>query len=162
MRNAADENFSGRSARLRVAAQAEIGIVLNEHFAIDRAVRIVANGAAFAHCLVFKHEWPRLVLMTLRATFVQLRHRESARAFENIAAVRVVALNAIHRAFDHGMMPRQREIGVNPDVTLKARRRIFSGIDDEFGVAGFGVAAAWSVTGFATDVGGAGGLPVHL
>lgn len=70
VRNASDKNFSRRSLCLRMAAKAKIRIVLNEHFAIDGTVRIVANGAAFAHRLVFKHEWPRLVLMTLRAAFI--------------------------------------------------------------------------------------------
>lgn len=147
---------------MRVAAQAKIRIILNKHFAIDRAVRIVANGAAFAHRFVLEHKRPRLVLMTLRAIFVQPRHRESARVFENIAAVRVVALNAIHRAFDHGMMLRQGEIGVNLDVALKTGRGIFSGIDDEFCVAGFGVPAAGTVTGFAADIQGADVLLVSF
>lgn len=82
--------------------------------------------------------------------------------FENIAAVRIVALNAIHRAFDDGMMLWKREIGVNLHMTLKTGCGIFAGIDDEFCVAGFDVSAAGTVTGFAPDIQGADVLPVSF
>ncbi len=81
--------------------------------------------------------------MTLRATFVVLCHGQPAGRLENIAAVRVVALNATHAAFNDGMMLRQIEFGVDIEMTLKTRRRIVVRIDDEIrAAAGFNVFAA--------------------
>jgi len=130
----ADVNMAGgniRSLRLRVAAQAKIWIVFNEHLLVDGAVRVVANDAAFAQSFVFKNERACLGLMTLRAILVLPRHRQSAGRFENIAAVRVVAIHATHVAFNDGMMLRQTEFRMNVEVALKTGFGIFAGIDDE-------------------------------
>jgi hypothetical protein len=140
---------------LRVATQAKIRIAFDEHFPIDRTVRVVADGAAFAQRLVFKNERPRLGLMTLRATLILRRHRESARRFENVAAVRIVAVGAIHVAFDDRMMLRQIEFRMNVEVTLKTGFGIFAGIDDEpRRAAGADVFAAGTVAGFAAALAG--------
>jgi len=50
----ADVNLFARGLDLRVAAHAEIRIALDEHFLVDRTVRIVTNDAAFAHGRVFE------------------------------------------------------------------------------------------------------------
>jgi len=85
--------------------------------------------------------------MTLRAAFVQPRHGQSAGAFENIATMRIVALRAIHPAFNHGMMLRQIEFSPSRQVALETRAGIFSGIDNEFASAARGnVFAAGTVT----------------
>ncbi len=105
----ADVNVTGGNVwglHLRVAAQAKIRIIFDEQFPVDRTVRAVANGAAFAQRFVFKNKRARLRLMTLRAALILRRHRESACWFENIAAVRIVAVGAIHVALDEGMMLR--------------------------------------------------------
>lgn len=131
----ADVNVTGgniRALHLRVAAQAEIRIAFDEHFSIDRAVWAVASRAAFAQRFVLKNKWTRLGLMTLRATFILPRHREAARWFENVAAVWIVAIHAIHVAFDDRMMLRQIKFRVNVEVALKTGFGIFAGIDDEF------------------------------
>ena len=93
--------------------------------------------------------------MTLRATFILSRHRESARRLENVAAMRIVALHAAHVAFDDRMMLRQIEFRVNVEMTLKTGSRIVARIDDELrGTAGLDVFAAGTVAGFAAGLAG--------
>jgi len=61
VRRFSNQNFPRRHARplhLRVTSQAKIRVGLHEHFAIDRAVRIVAGSATLPHRFVFKNEWP--------------------------------------------------------------------------------------------------------
>lgn len=153
VRDFADVNFPARKTRpldLRVAAETQIRVALDKHLAIDRTVRVVANGATFAHRLVLEDKWPRLVAMALRAAFVVTRHGESARRFENVAAMRVVALNAIHAAFDYGMALRQIEFSMSLEMTLETRRGIFAGIENKPPARGLDVFAAGTMARFAT------------
>ena len=154
----ADINVPGRNIRalhLRVAAQAKIRVALDEHFLVDRAVRTVAGDAAFAQRRMFKHKRPRLVAMTLRAAFILPRHRQPARRFENVPAMRIVTLHAAHVAFDDWMMLRQIEFRVDVEMTLKTGRRIVARIDDELrSTAGLDMFAAGTVAGFATSLAG--------
>ena len=114
----------------------------------------MAGRAAFAHRVVLEDKRPRLVAMALRAAFVLTRHGESVRRFENVAAVRVVAIHATHVALDDGMMLRQIKFRVDVEMTLKTGRRVFAWIDDELrGAAGFDVFAAGTVAGFAAGFG---------
>lgn len=157
--NFADEKFAGGHAltlHLRMATQAKIRIGLREHFAIGRSVWIVANRAAFAHRFMFKHKWTRLFAMTLRAAFVQARHRKTARRTHDVATVRIVALNAIHPAFNHRMMLRQVELGVSFQMALKTGVRVFAGIDDELPTSSArgNMFAARSMTRFASGQSG--------
>src|SRR5690348_6554597 len=67
--------------------------------------------------------------------------------------MRVVALHAIHFAFDDGMMLRQMKLGVHVKVAFVARLWIFARIDDEFlcsETSGGDVFAGRSVTRFAS------------
>ena len=59
--------------------------------------------------------------------------------------MRVVALNTIHFAFNHGMMLGQIKFSLNFEVALKTRCRVFAGINDEFVLAAFDVFAARAV-----------------
>src|SRR6266404_3409791 len=107
VRSVADVDFSWRHARslhLRVALEAEVGIAFDEHLAIDRAVRIVANGAAFAQGLMLEDKRPSLLAMALRAILIEPRHGQPARGLGDVGAMRIVALHAIHVAFEDGMM----------------------------------------------------------
>jgi hypothetical protein len=98
--------------RLRVAAQTEIRIVRNEHLAVYRTVRRMANPAAFAQRFMLEDEWSRLLAMTFRARLIMPHHRKAAGGFENIAAMWIMTVTAIHPAFEHWMMLRQLELGV--------------------------------------------------
>ena len=154
MRGGADENLvNDRILGLCMASQAKIWVVHGKHFAVDRAMRVVTSGATFAHGFVLENDRPRLLAMTLGAAFIEPRHRESSRWLENVAAVRVVALHAVHVAFDDGMMLRQIEFSLSFEVALKTRRRVFVRIDDELAAAAdFDVFAARAVTGFAAGL----------
>ena len=152
----ADVDVSGGNIRplhLRVAAQAKIRVACDKHLLVDRAVGIVAGGATFAHRRMLENKRAHLVAMTLRAAFVLPRHRESVRRFQNVAAVRVMALHAIHVAFDHGMVLRQTEFRVDIEMALKAGCGVVVRIDDEFcAAAGLDVLAAGAVAGFAAGL----------
>jgi hypothetical protein len=143
---------------LRMAPQAQVGIACDQQLAVNGAVRIVTHRTAFAQRFVLEDKRPRLFAMTSGTVFVEPRHRKTARGFNNVAAMRVVALNAIHPALDHGMALGQVELSVRLQMALKTRGCIFSGIYDEFAAstARLDMFAAWSVTRFAT------GLPRQL
>jgi len=157
-----DINVSRRNIgalRLRVATQAKIRVVFDEEHAVNGPVRIMASGATFPQCLVLKNERARLRLVTLRAAFVLASHGQSARALEHVAAMRIVAVHAIHVALDDRVMLRQRKLRVRVEMALKTGRRIFAGIDDEFGrTARANMFAAGTVAGFATALPGHGGV----
>ena len=100
---------------------------------------------------MFKHHGPGLLAVALGATFVLAGHGQATLGFEDVAAVRIVALHAIHPSFDNRMMLRQMKLAFNVQVTLETGSRILPGIDDESGLAaGLDVFAAGAVAGFAT------------
>src|SRR6266568_1689514 len=114
-----------------MASQAKVRVACHEHFTVHRAVRVMAHGAAFAQRLVVEDIGPGLLAMTLRAALVMPRHGQTTSRLENISPVRVVALDAIHAAFNHRMMLRQIEFGLGIQMTLKAGSRVFARVDDE-------------------------------
>lgn len=139
---------------LRMASQAQAVVIINHHLAIDRTVGSVAGHTAFAHRFMFEDGGSCLFAMTSGARFVEPGHGQTARGFHDVEPVRVVALHAIHPAFDDWMMLRQIEFRVSFKVALKASRGVFAGIDDEFAAttANLSVFAARPVTGFAACV----------
>jgi hypothetical protein len=149
----ADENMAGgniRALHLCVTAQAKVGIIIDEHFLVDRTVRVVTNGAPLAQSRMFKNERPGLGLMTLGAALILLRHGQPARRFEDVATVRIVTIHAIHVSFDDRVMMRKIEFRLNVEMALETRCRFFTGINDELRrAAGTDVFAAGTVTGFA-------------
>lgn len=144
--NVADKNLPLRAGHLRMAAKAEVWITDREHFAVHRTMRVVAGFTTFPHGRMLEHDRARLFSMTLGAAFIPVGHGQSARRLEDIAAMRIVALDAIHPAFRHRMMVGQLKFALDGKVALQAGRRILAGIDDEFGsAAGFNVFAARAV-----------------
>jgi hypothetical protein len=139
-----------------MAFEAKIGITFHEQLAIDRAMGTMANGAAFAQRLVFEHKRSALIAVTRGAILVEPGHGQPAGRFENIAAMRIVALHTIHARFQHRMMLRQTEFSVGLQMTLETGSGIFAGIDDEFSASapGLDVFAAGPVAGFATGLAG--------
>jgi hypothetical protein len=141
------------AGHLRMTAQAKVWIILREHFTVHRTVRVVAGRTTFPHRWMLKHDRACLFPMTLRATFIPPGHGQSARRFENVAAVGIVALDAIHPAFQHRMMVRRLKFAPGFQMALQAGRRILARIDDEFeSAAGFNVFAAGSVTRFTSGI----------
>lgn len=152
---APDEDLSRtdeRALRLRVALEAKIVVALDDELGVDRAVRVVADGAAFAQRFVLEDEGFGLVAMALRAGLVEAGHGETGGGFQHVGPVRVVALDAIHSAFDDLMMLRQIEFGVGFQMTIETSGRVFAGIENKFAAttADLDVLAARAVTGFAT------------
>ena len=112
----------------------------------------MAGRAAFAHGFMLENKRLRLFAMALGTGFVQARHGQAARGFENVAAVRVMALHAVHATFEHRVMLRQVEFRLRLQMALKAGSRVLAGIDDEPAApaTGLNVQTAWPVAGFAT------------
>jgi len=150
----ADINGSRTALHLSMAAETEVVVGLGEHHAIDGAVWIVAGGATFAQGRVFKDKWPRLLAMALGTGFVLSRHGQASLRFEAIFAMRVMALSAVHVAFDDGMMHGHLKFRARGQVTAQARFGDLAGIDDEFtdAAAGFHVFAAGPMAGFTPGV----------
>lgn len=132
----ADEKMSDaarcRPLILRMTAKAEIGVAYHEHLGIDGAMHVMADSASFPQSLVFENKWPGLSTMALRAGFVQSRHGESERRFHDVLAVRIMALHAVHLAFNDRVMLREVEFGVDFNVALETGCRVLAGVDDEF------------------------------
>ena len=63
----ANKNAAGLGLLLEMAFQTKIRVPLRQHLVVDRAMRIVAGGAAFAHGLVFENKWTALSGVALRA-----------------------------------------------------------------------------------------------
>ena len=103
-----------------------------------------------------------LLTMAVRTVLVQPGHSQSTRRFHNIHPVRVVALDTIHPAFQHGMMLREMKFRPCFLVALEARFGVFARIDDELleaALAGHGdVPAPRAVAGFTTVPAGPVGL----
>ncbi len=153
---AADVDLPLRSpgtGHLRMTAQAKVRITLREHFAVHRTVRTVASRAAFSQRRMLEHDGACLFPMTLRAAFIPSGHGQSARRFEDVAAVGIVALDAIHPAFEHRMMVRRFKFAPGSQMTLQTGSRILARIDDELDSAACSnVLAAGPVTGFASGI----------
>jgi len=126
-----DVNLAVDALNLRVALEAKIRIAFDQQFPIQGAMRGVANRAAFAQRLVLEDERACLVPVALRAALIEPRHREATAGLEDVAAMRIMALHAIHAALDHRMVLRQVELRVDLQVALKAGARIFPRIDNE-------------------------------
>ncbi len=153
MIHVADVKLAAGLLDLCVAAHAKIRIALRKHLLVNRTMRGVANDTTFAHRRVFENKRTRLVTMTLCAAFILPRHGQSARRFENVAAMRIMALDTVHMPFDNGMMMRQVEFCVDVEMTLKTGRRVLARVDDKISTTtGLNVFAARPVTGFAAGL----------
>jgi hypothetical protein len=147
-----------RALHLGVAAETQIGIACHQHFLIDGAVRIVADHASFTQRVVPEDKRPRLIPMALGATLILPRHGQPAGWFHDVQPVRVVALDAVHAAFQDLVVLGKMELSLNVQMALKTSRRVTARIDDEsFAAAQAGrghVFAAGPVTGFASALAG--------
>lgn len=120
-------------------------------------MRIVAHGASFAQGLVLEDKRLGLLAMTLGAGFIAPGHGQAAGWLHDVRPVRVVALDAVHTAFHDGMVLGQLEFRVNVQMTIKASRGIFAGVDDEpAATSGLDMVTAWAVAGLAAALAGHG------
>jgi hypothetical protein len=156
-----NENLAAQRGHLRVAFETKVIVPLHQHLVRNRPVRLVTDRATFAQRFVMENHRARLFAMTLRATFIQRREttlrthpqRCAVRCFVNVAPVRIVALDTIHSAFKNRVVLRQFELRVDVQMTIEARLRVASGIDDQSSPAsGLQVQAPRPVTGLAPGV----------
>ena len=75
-------------------------------------MRGMTDGAALAQCRVLKDNRLGLFPMTLSARLIQTGHGQARRRFHDVLAVGIMALNAVHLAFEDGMVLRKMEFGL--------------------------------------------------
>jgi hypothetical protein len=140
-----------RARRLGVTPEAEVRIALGEQLGVDAAVRIMAGRAAFPQCRMLKDKGPGLLAMALGTGFIQACHHQAASRFEDVAAMGIVALDAVHLFLQNRVVLGKLEFRLFLAMALEARGRVFPGIDDEFAspAASCHVQACGSVARFA-------------
>ncbi len=143
----------GGSLNLGMAPQAQVRVIFDQQLFIDGSVRVMADGAAFVHRLVFKNEGSRLVLMARGTALILPGHGKTPGGLENVLTVRVVALHAIHETLRHGMMLGQTEFALDIQVAFHAGIRFFTRVYNQTWLAaGPDMFTAWSVAGFASSL----------
>lgn len=130
-------NQNGATARehslvLCMAAEAQVGVRLRKQLAVDGAVRVMAGGAPLPHGFVFERDRTCLFPMTLGTTLILPRHCQSAGRFEDIHAVRVMALDTIHPVLNDRVMMGELKLHVRLKVTGKTSCRVAPGIVNVF------------------------------
>jgi hypothetical protein len=81
---------------------------------------------------VLEDERPRLLAMAGGALFVQARHPQSAGRLEDLTAVGIVAVDAVHLALDHRVVLGQAERICTRDGTIN-RPGVLARIEDQLG-----------------------------
>ena len=111
----------------------------------------MACDTSLAHGIMFINKRTGLIAMTLRACFILARHRQSSSRFQDVGAMRIMALHAIQAAFKDWMVIWKMKLGLDIRVTLKTGLRIFCRINNEFSPPspGLNMSAARAVAGFA-------------
>lgn len=152
--------IDARALNLRVAAQTKVHVALNQKLRVDGAVRRMANGATFAQGLVFEDKWTGLFPVTLSAGLIHARHGQPARRLENVTAVRVVALGAVHVLLEDRVVLGQSKLSLDRTVAFETSRRIFSWVDNKLPLAAAtgDVQAAGAVAGLAAGLAGGAGV----
>jgi len=155
MVHVADEKLAGGCLGLCMTAEAQIVVGLREHGAVDGAMRLVADRAAFAQGGMFKHKRTRLFTMALRTIAIPPRHGQTARALEDIAAVRVMAFRTMKPPLNDEVMDGRFKFGADREMATETGFRFAAGVDDEVRpAAGLDVFAAGAVAGFASRAAG--------
>ena len=108
--------------------ETEVVVAFDKHFGIDRSVRLMTNGATLPKRFMLEGVDFCLLAMALRTRLVEPRHGQTASGLHDVHAVRVMALNAIHFAFNHRMVLWKIELGVGLEMAIKTSGRIFARI----------------------------------
>jgi hypothetical protein len=133
-----DIDLSGRhtwALYLRVTSKAEVHIPLDQKLGVDAPVWAVTDGAALPQRPMLKDNGPGLLPMALCTGFIQTRHRQPAGWFTNVAAMRVVAVHAVHFPLQHWVVLRKLKFSLFLAMALETSRRVFARIDDELAPA---------------------------
>ena len=127
-----DINFPATGLlNLRVAFETQVWVALDQHFPVHRAVWSVTDRAAFAESFMLENKRSCLFPMTLSAILIEAGHGQSARGLEDVRAVRIMALDAIHAVFNYRMMLRKVEFGMCLQMAIETCRRVFARVYDE-------------------------------
>lgn len=94
-------------------------------------MRRMANGTTFAQGFMGKGGDPSLSSMTGGAGFIRACPENSGGRFENIHAVGIVALDAVHAPLDYRMMSWQVKLSLGFEMTAKTGLRLFSWIENK-------------------------------
>ncbi len=105
--------------------------------------------AAFAQSWMFEYVWFCLFAVAIGTRFVHACHGKAAVRFHDVHTVRIVALDAVHFAFEDGVVLRQVEFNIGGNVALETGFGLFAGIDDKSASAGSHVFASRAVARFA-------------
>jgi hypothetical protein len=84
---------------------------------------------------MLKDNGPRLLTVALSTGLIQTRHRQPASQFMDVAAMRVVALHAVHLPLQHRVVLRKLKLLLLLAMALETSRGVFAGIDDELAPA---------------------------
>lgn len=163
MVDVSDIDLAASDARpldLRMTSQAKVRIPLGQQLCVNGAMHAMAHRAAFAQGRVLENERAGLLPVTLSARFVGTRQRQPPGRLEDVQAVRIVALNAVHFLLEDRVMLRQMELGFDRPMTLKTGCGILAGINDELATppAAGDVQAPGTVAGFAPGLAGRPGV----
>jgi len=134
MVNIADIHLSPSHARaldLRMTFEAEIEIALDEQLGVNAAVRAVADRTALPQRRMLKDEGPGLFPVALSTGFAQPRHGQPAGRFVDVAAVRIMALHAVHLFLRHRVVLGELELRLFLAMALETSRRVLAGIENE-------------------------------
>lgn len=136
---------------LGVAFEAEVVVPLHQHLGIDRSVRAMAGGAAFAHRLVFVDMHLSLLAMAGDTGLILARHGQAARGLHDIQSVGIMTLNAVHLPLGHGVMVGKVEFRLGLEMALVAGLGIVARVGDELSpsAARLDMQASRTVAGFA-------------
>ena len=113
---------------------------------------LVARGAALPQSFMFENKGASLFAMAFGTCLVLSRHGKPARRFHDVHAMGIVALGAIHFAFQHRMMLRQIEFRMRLEMAVQARTRVLARVYNELPstAANSDMLAAWPVARFAS------------
>ena len=137
-----------------MALETKIRVPRHKHLVVDRAVRIVTSGAAFAHRFMLEHKRTALRCVALTAGVVLGEQRRSA-ASHRWTFMRIVATAATHLPVQHRVAVGQLELSALVQVALEADFGRLPGIDDRvMRPAGLIVNAARAVARFASNLRG--------
>ena len=92
----AHENLSRVKLHLRMASKAKLRVALDEHFVVNRSVRLMTSRAAVLHAFMDKYKGSRLFPVTLSTLLVLSCKAQTSRLFEDIAAMGIMAVDTIH------------------------------------------------------------------
>jgi hypothetical protein len=120
-----------RCGRLRVAAQTQVRIALDQELCVDAAMRVMADHAAFPQRRMLENKWTGLFAVARGAGLILPRHGQAAGWFQNVAAMRVMALGAVHFLLHHRMMLWQPELGLYLAVAFVTGSGASAGVDNE-------------------------------